>query len=1141
MDRVGLASETDSLSGLKDFQSASVEALYEGLYERNQTRMLLADEVGLGKTVVARGLIARVLKQRLEDGNFEPFKVTYICSNQILARENLRKLNPLPKSVGMKPLASRIAYLAYEEGENHDPGGRQVPLELNTLTPDTSFQPSSGTGNMSERAAIYAALCQEEEMRSRQIGLFWILKGVVRKVEKDYTRELSQALKRRLRQGLAERFVSLLKAEMVPVQVNAIYTELPDSGPVSLYQATLAFANRVDEQSCERFSSASWYLSRRLRECLVEACLPYVDADLYILDEFQRFRDLLDRDKPHARLAQRVFEQGSYTRILLLSATPFKAFTSYDDVERGEDHYQDFRRVLRFLLRDNEAQLESYEKHRKALYRQILDLRHGDIAGVSEDHKKGVEDVLRSVMCRTERLIVAAPDALIVDTEKDAKQVKKSFLFHAGDIENFRHTDRLVRALACVGYNAGKPVEYCKSALFPMSFLDGYKLKEELRKHRDKPEVARALEQSRNGWIDLERINQYQWQLDGDSKKETKSSGNARLEELVEQAVGPHGAKLLWVPPSLPYYALEDAFTGTSGFTKTLLFSSWVMVPRMISALVSYEVERRTVGDPGTVDHQEVEPRSYFTPDGKRRGPVPQIRYARRTVGGRVQMTNMSNFALLYPSRALADICSPLENLKHGHSLGELRRQLAKKIGKRLREAKLSQYETPGGEGERWYWAAPLLLDRINGQNRETVRRWLECRWKPDDVEVGSTGEEGQQEAKDEHYRFLEACIEDPAKIELGRPPRDLAEVLADLALGSPAVIVLRSLRQLFPEEEESAHLRWAAEIADKFASLFNKPESISAIRLNQTHQWYWRRVAGYCASGCLQAVIDEYLHLLLGPNVSPEVAVKQLIGTINLNVSTINVDSLETFQSGQPKKMRCHYAVEFGSQRIETEEGEKRAAGLREVFNSPFRPFLLSTTSIGQEGLDFHFYCRRVVHWNLPGNPIDLEQREGRINRFKNLAIRQQIARRYGKTLARELDAKDDVWESLFDIADRAERRKTGKCDLVPFWHVETDKDLRIERVIPLYPFSVDHSRLRHILRTLTIYRLAFGQPRQAEMIDHLLERNLTKEEIQQVREKLMIDLSPIGYRNEYKGANDPSRRWHQLWRWLSGTRQMR
>jgi len=46
----------------------------------------------------------------------------------------------------------------------------------------------------------------------------------------------------------------------------------------------------------------------------------------------------------------------------------------------------------------------------------------------------------------------------------------------------------------------------------------------------------------------------------------------------------------------------------------------------------------------------------------------------------------------------------------------------------------------------------------------------------------------------------------------------------------------------------------------------------------------------------------------------------------------------------------------------------------VRQAFNSPLWPFVLVTTSIGQEGLDFHTYCRAVVHWNLPANPVDME-----------------------------------------------------------------------------------------------------------------------------------------------------------------------
>ncbi len=264
---------------------------------------------------------------------------------------------------------------------------------------------------------------------------------------------------------------------------------------------------------------------------------------------------------------------------------------------------------------------------------------------------------------------------------------------------------------------------------------------------------------------------------------------------------------------------------------------------------------------------------------------------------------------------------------------------------------------------------------------------------------------------------------------------------------------------------------------------------------------------------------MDEYFHLLNEQNVDSAGVVSQLMAAINLNASVINVDSLDSFQNGKPGKFRCHYAVEFGSQRLETDQGQKRASSLREVFNSPFRPFVLSTTSIGQEGLDFHSYCRRIVHWNLPGNPVDLEQREGRINRYKSLVIRQQLGKKYRAALAgKTLAAGEDTWQRLFQIADLEERQKPGKSELVPYWHIDAEADggesVKIERVIPLYPFSIDRNRLLHILKTLAIYRLAFGQPRQAELVDHLLDRNLTKEEQALIMKALMIDLSPVRYR---------------------------
>jgi ERCC4-related helicase len=83
-------------------------------------------------------------------------------------------------------------------------------------------------------------------------------------------------------------------------------------------------------------------------------------------------------------------------------------------------------------------------------------------------------------------------------------------------------------------------------------------------------------------------------------------------------------------------------------------------------------------------------------------------------------------------------------------------------------------------------------------------------------------------------------------------------------------------------------------------------------------------------------------------------------------------------------QRLRCRFAQRFGGS-DSADGSEKTGEGaLRNASNSPFHPLVLASTSIGQEGLDFHPYCHALVHWNLPTNPVDLEQREGRVHRFK-------------------------------------------------------------------------------------------------------------------------------------------------------------
>ena len=51
--------------------------------------------------------------------------------------------------------------------------------------------------------------------------------------------------------------------------------------------------------------------------------------------------------------------------------------------------------------------------------------------------------------------------------------------------------------------------------------------------------------------------------------------------------------------------------------------------------------------------------------------------------------------------------------------------------------------------------------------------------------------------------------------------------------------------------------------------------------------------------------------------------------------------------------------------------------------FNTPLVPEVLIVTTVGQEGIDLHRECRRVIHHDLPWNPATLEQRTGRVDRI--------------------------------------------------------------------------------------------------------------------------------------------------------------
>jgi hypothetical protein len=67
------------------------------------------------------------------------------------------------------------------------------------------------------------------------------------------------------------------------------------------------------------------------------------------------------------------------------------------------------------------------------------------------------------------------------------------------------------------------------------------------------------------------------------------------------------------------------------------------------------------------------------------------------------------------------------------------------------------------------------------------------------------------------------------------------------------------------------------------------------------------------------------------------------------------------------------------------------------------------------------------------------------------------------------------------------------------------------IERIIPMMPMSREVGRIKEALKILSLYRLAFGQPRQEELLANLLKRNMRKDDIKAITEALIINLAPL------------------------------
>ena len=973
----------------KPFQAATVRAATAALSGGNPLRrFLVADEVGLGKTLVARDTLATLASKARK------FTVYYITSGLKVADQNkVELLRFLDKDEAKDALSSvdRVGLIPFEEK-------RKGKLRLYAFTPTTSFSSSQRLygGKAVERAFIkllldelYPGLSDGFPKGFMEYGATsgwtWACEDA-----RDKFNNVSATFKTAY--GLA------LRAEFgKPARENIL----------------LAIQTSKHGQSLGR-----------MRKALAQAALDSTPPDLVIFDEFQCYRDLLNAgaDNPLALQLLGGKDGAEPPPILLLSATPYRFYAERWESGGSAAPHVEFFEIVEFL---GGAAVRAAAE---AQFRRFGDLLHliGRLppesrqAAIEEAQalKYRLEAVLTPLMSRTERPVSyhagePAPPAVRIEPH---------------DLDVFRHfTDHVSPKLA------GSAIAYWLSVPLPAQALgDRYQISRDIDfpATRSVPHLGatNCFRSPKDGW------------------------GSAKLRAL-NNLVPTEALALPWVLPSLPWWAPSGPWAKVTQSPKTLIFSRFRATPQSLAALVSLEVERKYVGKTNLA----------YAAAWKKRHLNPKPNQG-------------PTLALFHPSPFLIRAVDPLD-VKEKATLKQLRARARQQIIQSL-PASIAPAAPNARSNLRRKPAWAILAAIERAQKAPLAREFglVQRSW-------------GRAAPKDTTLQTLLTQRQEADAITwLSRWELD---ALVDMALGAPGVVTGRALYRHLPELfdfQEQHFARLVRFCWTRLRTYLDRPVFWSILPGDDATQKY----QSACIDGCLEAVLDEHFWLRKS-KVNPDGLIEDLSTALAANVGTFG------FKGSKKRdkiRIRCHAAVPFGGTETEThrqdhdvdEPPPARSEEIRSAFNTPFWPHVLATTSVGQEGLDFHSWCDRLCHWDLCSSPVDLEQREGRVQRFGGLTVRQPLARKLGgQALAQARSQASSPWDIIARDADNAfAGDKTG---LSPWWTME-GADLK--RHMLALPQSRDIDRFAKLRTQRLLYRLALGQPDQEDLVELLTHHDL-------------------------------------------------
>ena len=501
---------------------------------------------------------------------------------------------------------------------------------------------------------------------------------------------------------------------------------------------------------------------------------------------------------------------------------------------------------------------------------------------------------------------------------------------------------------------------------------------------------------------------------------------------------------------------------------KLLLFGRFKAVPLAMSGLISYAVEAWL--------------------QSKRSGRVPPYdKVMRSSLPADPRRSQL--LALFHPSPLLA-VADPL---KDGlGSLPKVRSAMRAQLRELLAEHGIRVVRR-ASEGRRPPWA---LLAAAEGQ----TGHWDASRAAWRDV-LASSDSGGRLAA-------VVAQWEEAARKPLPEVSEKELAALASLALEAPGVALARALRRHWDVALDQDHLAVVTGLAWRgLRSYFDGPWFAAGLGKGGR---YPDRIRRAVVDGNLESVLDEhfwYMSMARGQEWTDGLA--ELEAALRLTTGSIRLHSLGP--ESDTVSLRCHVAVALNEARV---EGRRRRDGwtgaddaplrpdeVRRAFNGPFWPHVLVTTSIGQEGLDFHTWCKALAHWDLCSGPVALEQREGRVSRFAGLSVRRAIAER----LSTKGIEGCSPWQML---REKAEAELSDAKGLEPWWVAPGSA---IQRLVFSVPGSETPARLAKLNRERALYRLVLGMPDQTDLLQLIAARDHWD---QGTVERACLDLSAWGQR---------------------------